>query len=107
LIPVETRVVPGRWNGAPALFGVSRDMSEQLRIQQLLEEESERRRCLLDEATEREFFWRESQQVGQLGGWRADPANNTLMWTAGVYGIVEKPLDYHPDLKAGLDAYLP
>ena len=27
LIPVETRVVAGRWGGAPALFGVTRDMS--------------------------------------------------------------------------------
>ncbi len=27
LVPVETRVVAGQWNGAPALFGVSRDMS--------------------------------------------------------------------------------
>jgi diguanylate cyclase (GGDEF)-like protein/PAS domain S-box-containing protein len=27
LIPVESRVVPGRWNGQPALFGVSRDQS--------------------------------------------------------------------------------
>ncbi|WPL18840.1 putative diguanylate cyclase YegE [Thiorhodovibrio winogradskyi] len=27
-IPVETRVVAGRWNGQPALFGVSRDLSQ-------------------------------------------------------------------------------
>ncbi len=27
LIPVETRVVTGHWNGKPALFGVSRDLS--------------------------------------------------------------------------------
>jgi diguanylate cyclase (GGDEF)-like protein/PAS domain S-box-containing protein len=28
LIPVETRVVSGQWNGKPALFGLSRDMSQ-------------------------------------------------------------------------------
>jgi PAS domain S-box-containing protein len=28
LIPVETRVVGGLWNGQPALFGLSRDMTE-------------------------------------------------------------------------------
>jgi PAS domain S-box-containing protein len=27
LVPVDTRVVVGQWNGAPALFGVSRDLS--------------------------------------------------------------------------------
>ncbi len=27
LVPVETRVVAGQWNGVPALFGVSRDLS--------------------------------------------------------------------------------
>ena len=30
-IPVETRVVPGQWNGAAALFGFSRDISERQR----------------------------------------------------------------------------
>ncbi len=28
LVPVETRVVPGTWQGQPALFGVSKDISE-------------------------------------------------------------------------------
>lgn len=107
LIPVETRVVAGQWNGKSALFGVSRDISEQVRIRKQLEEESEHRRRLLAEASEREFFWRESQQVGQLGGWRADPINNTVMWTAGVYEIVEMPMDYTPHLEEGLDFYLP
>lgn len=107
LIPVETRVVQGQWNGVPALLGVSRDITEQARIQHQLEEESEHRRQLLAEAAEREFFWRESQQVGQLGGWRADPVNNLVMWTDGVYEIVEMPRDYKPDLGTGLDYYLP
>lgn len=107
LIPVETRVVQGQWNGVPALLGVSRDITNQARIQQQLEEESERRRQLLAEAVEREFFWRESQQVGQLGGWRADPVNNLVMWTEGIYEIVEMPRDYQPDLETGLDFYLP
>ncbi len=107
LIPVETRVVQGQWNGVPALLGVSRDITEQARIQHQLEEESEHRSQLLAEAAEREFFWRESQQIGQLGGWRADPVNNLVMWTDGVYGIVEMPRDYKPDLETGLDYYLP
>jgi PAS domain S-box-containing protein len=33
LIPVETRVAPGQWNGQPALFGISRDIAERLKAQ--------------------------------------------------------------------------
>jgi two-component system, sensor histidine kinase and response regulator len=93
LIQVETRVVAGQWGGKPALFGVSRDIT----VQRLAEER----------LRESEFFLRQSQEVGQLGGWRADPVNNTVMWTEGVYRITEKPLDYKPDLETALDAYLP
>ncbi|MFM8333104.1 MAG: PAS domain S-box protein [Candidatus Methylumidiphilus sp.] len=53
------------------------------------------------------FFLKESQQIGRLGGWRADPANNVVMWTEGVYALVEMPLDYRPDLETGLDFYPP
>jgi len=42
LIPVETRVVRGEWNGAPALFGISRDITERQRAErQLLERQQE------------------------------------------------------------------
>jgi len=37
LIPVETRVVAGHWNGQPALFGLSRDITERVRAEQQLE----------------------------------------------------------------------
>jgi PAS domain S-box-containing protein len=56
---------------------------------------------------ESEFFLRESQTIGRLGGWRADPRQNTVMWTHGVYAIVERPLDYRPDLETALDTYAP
>jgi len=65
------------------------------------------RKAMEAQLRESAFFLRESQRVGQLGGWRADPANNTLMWTEGVYEIVEMPADYQPDLATGLDFYLP
>ncbi len=35
LIPVETRLAQGLWNGQPAVFGVSRDVSERDRVQRL------------------------------------------------------------------------
>ncbi len=216
LIPVETRAVFGTWNGVPAVFGVSRDITERNRIQAALENEISRRRILVEQShdgilvlrtdgsvaevnpafaemlgyppkeleqmrvwdwdvqlgkdelkqlisefgqkthltlktrhrrkngtqydvevsitgvewagetylfcvhqditarklaeealRESEFFLRESQRIGQLGGWRADPDRNTVMWTDGVYAITEMPADFKPDLETALDAYLP
>ena len=54
-----------------------------------------------------EFLLRESQRIGQLGGWHADPIRKTAMWTEGVYQITELPLDFKPDLETALDVYLP
>ncbi|MDK9718133.1 MAG: bacteriohemerythrin [Trichlorobacter sp.] len=135
LIPVETRMVLGQWNGQPALFGVSRDLTERIHAEEelcrskaeaerLLAESDRMRKSalsmledqqqierenlrLLEEAQEREFFLSQSQQVGQIGGWRADPANNRLLWTEGVYTIIELPQHYKPDLETALDCYLP
>lgn len=43
-IPVETRVVRGAWNGRPAIFGISRDITErhraEMEVQQLLKEKN-------------------------------------------------------------------
>ena len=211
LIPVETRVVMGRWNGAPALFGVSRDLSaikaseekfasifhlsplpmalssaadnrllhineafsqqlgytpeeaighttqdiglliepdkrsmaaervraggnlrnldmrirtrdgqvrdalfnatrinlqDQMLILSVMQDISER--TAMEKALrESEFFLKETQQIGRIGGWHADPVSNTLMWTEGIYTIIEMPLDYRPDLETGLNFYLP
>ncbi len=86
--------------------------SERLRRGALSMMEDQRRanreiRRLLDEAAEREFFWRQSQQIGQIGGWRADPVRNTVMWTEGVHDIVELPPHEQPTLDAALACYLP
>jgi len=48
LVPVETRVQAGTWNEKPALFGVSRNMSEQLRSQAELERAHARYRALFE-----------------------------------------------------------
>ena len=107
VIAVETRVVRGSWNGIAALFGVSRDITDRLRIQEALEEEVSKSHLLFEQLRESEFFLRESQRIGQLGGWRADPIRNTVMWTDGVYAITEVSPDFKLDLETALDAYVP
>ncbi|CDK99787.1 putative Histidine kinase [Magnetospirillum gryphiswaldense MSR-1 v2] len=56
---------------------------------------------------ESEFFLRETQRVGKLGGWKANPETGMLMWTDEVYAMVEEPLPSRPELAAGIDYYLP
>lgn len=58
-----------------------------------------------EEASEREFFLHQSQQVGQIGGWRADPVKNTVMWTDGLYEIAEIPRDCKLDFDTALNCY--
>ncbi len=41
-IPVETRIASGHWNGEPAIFGVSRDISERIRAMKERELSEER-----------------------------------------------------------------
>lgn len=73
--------------------GVDRDISERIKAEQALKES--------------EFFLKESQRLGNLGGWRADLVTNTVMWTEGIYAILKMPLDYKPDLQTALDFYPP
>lgn len=61
-IPVETRVVPGQWNGQPALIGLSRDITEHKRMEAALQEQAIRdsltglfNRRYLDETLPREL----------------------------------------------------
>ena len=56
---------------------------------------------------ESEFFLRQTQRAAAIGGWRADPVNNTVMWTEGVYALVEMPLDYQPDLTDAMTFFPP
>jgi PAS domain S-box-containing protein len=48
LVPVETRVTTGVWNNLPVLFGISRDISEQLLSQKVLIESEQRFRELTE-----------------------------------------------------------
>jgi len=75
------------------VLGIYEDVTERRQNEEALEEAN--------------FFLKESQQIGRLGGWRADPISNQVVWTEGVYAMVEMPLDYKPDLATGLDFYYP
>lgn len=47
-IPVETRVVGGTWNGRPAIFGISRDISERQRAEAALRQSQAQLSAMLD-----------------------------------------------------------
>lgn len=49
LIPVETHVTKGHWNGKPALFGVSRDISEMKKSQKRMSKALQEKEILLKE----------------------------------------------------------
>lgn len=50
-IPVETKVVQGEWNGAPALFGISRDITERQRAERELLDRQQQLRSLVSQLT--------------------------------------------------------
>lgn len=55
---------------------------------------------------ESEHFLADTQRIARLGGWKANPLTDELTWTAGVYDIIEAPMDYRPNLTEGLALYL-
>ncbi|MCC6486749.1 MAG: response regulator, partial [Candidatus Hydrogenedentes bacterium] len=70
LIPVETRVTAGAWGGRPALFGICRDITERVRMEQE------------KLAVERKMFHAQKlESLGALAGGIAHDFNNLLMVT--------------------------
>jgi two-component system cell cycle sensor histidine kinase/response regulator CckA len=56
LIAVETRVSPGFWDGKPALFGLSRDISARLLAEKALRDSEDRYRQLFESASDALFL---------------------------------------------------
>ena len=56
---------------------------------------------------ESEQFLSQSEKIGRIGGWKANPFTDSLQWTQGVYDIVEAPKDYIRSLDEGLEFYTP
>jgi PAS domain S-box-containing protein len=54
------------------------------------------------------LFLRETQSIAGVGGWKANPLTDMLLWTEEVYHMVEHPLDRPPvGLQDGLRYYAP
>ena len=74
LTPVETRVTPGVWGGKPALFGVSRDVTDRKHA----ENELRRERALLAQA----------EPIGRIGSWRVPLAGGQSEWSGQAASIL-------------------
>ena len=80
--------------GKPALVAMSRDITEQKAAEQKLREAM--------------AFLRESQAIAKVGGWKANPTTDRLLWTEEIYRLTEHPLDSPPSgLEEGLRYYAP
>lgn len=72
LIPVETRVVHGEWGGAPALFGISRDVTDRQRAERELMERQRQLHALVsqlgvaEETERRRIAYGVHDDMGQL-----------------------------------------
>ena len=67
--------------------------------------EAKQQQARLNEAL---AFLHESQAIARVGGWKANPATNRLLWTEEVYRLCEHPLDSPPaGLEEGLSYYAP
>jgi two-component system sensor histidine kinase/response regulator len=94
ILDVQATVRVIRLRGRDYFLGIWRDITEQKRTEQTLREAM--------------MFLRESQAIARLGGWKANPITDTLMWTEEVYRLVEHPLDAPPvSLEQGLRYYAP
>lgn len=76
-IMVDTQVTRGTWNGRPALFGISRDITEQMRITQALRESEEN--------------LRRAQAVSHTGSWHLDITSDVLTWSEETYRLFDVP----------------
>lgn len=93
IIPVETKVVFGKWDGNDALYGISRDISERLKAEETLRKSEERWHFALEGSGDGVWDWNIrtnevffSKQWKAMLGYSVNEIENTLEeWKAHVY----------------------
>jgi PAS domain S-box-containing protein len=92
-IPVETKVVFGKWDGKDALYGISRDISERLKAEETLRESEERWHFALEGSGDGVWDWNIlndevffSKQWKAMLGYSASEIGNRLdEWEGRVF----------------------
>ena len=94
IIDVETSVSAIEANGRTLLYSVHRDISQRKQTERTLAEAG--------------MFLHETQAIARVGGWKANPQTDMLMWTEEVFRLTGHPLDHPPaGLAEGLRYYAP
>jgi PAS domain S-box-containing protein len=94
IIDVEVSVSATLWRGETLLYGVHRDISQRKQAEVALAEAG--------------MFLRATQAIARVGGWKANPQTDMLMWTEEVFRMTEHPPDHPPTgLAEGLRYYAP
>jgi PAS domain S-box-containing protein len=93
MVDLRTFLVRSPSGKAIALCGIGTDITTQRRSEAALRES--------------ELFLRETQRIGRMGGWKANPKTDYLKWTDGVYEIIGAPRAYAPGMSEGLEFFLP
>lgn len=92
-IPVETKVVTGKWNGEDALYGISRDVTERVEAQRALVESEERLNFALKGTGDGVWDWClsdgtvfYSEQWKRMIGYSVNEIGNTIgEWESRVH----------------------
>jgi PAS domain S-box-containing protein len=94
IIDVETSVSAVEANGRTLLYSVHRDISQRKQTERTLAEAG--------------MFLHETQAIARVGGWKANPQTDMLLWTEEVFRLTGHPLDHPPaGLAEGLRYYAP
>lgn len=90
---VEIYAGPINWSGRKLVHEIIHDTTDRKRAEEALRVS--------------EAILNETQKIARLGGWELSVGTNEMIWTEGVYRILQVPLDYKPGLRETLAFYIP